>query len=70
MHWVLDMAFGEDQCRVRTDNAAQNLAILHRITLNLLRADTSTKAGIKIRRLKAAINDNYRASILGLHALI
>jgi predicted transposase YbfD/YdcC len=70
MHWVLDMAFGEDHCRVRTDNAAQNLAILRRITLNLLRADTKTNAGIKIRRLKAAINDSYRAEILGLQAPI
>ena len=61
MHWVLDMAFGEDQCRVRVENAAQNFAILRRIVLNLLKADTQTKAGIKNRRLKACANDNYRA---------
>ncbi|OJB04641.1 hypothetical protein BGV52_27630 [Burkholderia ubonensis] len=53
MHWVLDMAFGEDQCRVRVNNAAQNFAILRRICLNLLKADTATKSGIKNRRLKA-----------------
>ncbi|MGF6916374.1 putative transposase YbfD/YdcC [Paraburkholderia sp. UCT70] len=34
MHWRLDMAFGEIQCRVRVDRAAQNLAILRRIALN------------------------------------
>ncbi|MBB5447998.1 putative transposase YbfD/YdcC [Paraburkholderia sp. WSM4177] len=39
MHWCLDMAFGEDQCRVRVDDAAQNFAILRRIALNLLRQD-------------------------------
>jgi predicted transposase YbfD/YdcC len=66
MHWVLDMAFGEDQCRVRVENAAQNFAILRRIALNLLRRDTNTKAGLKIRRLKACANDQYRASLLGL----
>ncbi len=64
-HWVLDVAFGEDQCRVRVDNAAQNFAILRRITMNLLRRDTSTKAGIKIRRLKAATSDPYRTEPLG-----
>ncbi|OJA85846.1 ISAs1 family transposase [Burkholderia ubonensis] len=65
MHWVLDVAFGEDQCRVWVDNAAQNFAILRRITMNLLRRDTSTKAGIKIRRLKAATSDRYRDQLLG-----
>ncbi|KFX62597.1 ISAs1 family transposase [Paraburkholderia fungorum] len=66
MHWVLDMAFGEDQCRVRVENAAQNFAILCRIALNLLKRDTNTKAGLKIRHLKACANDQYRASLLGL----
>lgn len=67
MHWCLDMAFGEDQCRVRVDSAAQNFAILRRIALNLLRQDRSTKAGLKIRRLKACASDFYRAQILGCH---
>ena len=65
LHWVLDVAFGEDQCRVRVEHAAQNFAILRRITMNLLRKDTQTKAGLKIRRLKAATSDNYRAQLLG-----
>jgi predicted transposase YbfD/YdcC len=66
MHWVLDMAFGEDHCRVRIENAAQNFAILRRIVLNLLKSDTKTKAGMKNRRLKACASDNYRAELLGL----
>jgi hypothetical protein len=65
MHWVLDMAFGEDQCRVRIDNAAQNFAILRRIAMNLLRRDTKAKIGLKNRRLKACVNDAYRAQLLG-----
>jgi predicted transposase YbfD/YdcC len=65
LHWCLDVAFGEDQCRVRVDNAAQNFAILRRIALNLLKQDKKTKAGLKIRRLKAAISDLYREQILG-----
>ncbi len=59
MHWVLDVAFGEDQCRVRMNHAAQNFAILRRICLNLLKADKATKAGIKNRRLKAGASDAY-----------
>ncbi|KWA80844.1 transposase [Burkholderia ubonensis] len=64
-HWVLDIAFGEDQCRARIENVAQKFAILRRITMNLLRRDTSIKAGIKIRRMKAATSDRYRAELLG-----
>jgi len=69
MHWVLDVAFGEDQCRARVKNAAQNFAILRRIVINLLRADPTTKVGAKTKRLKACADDRYRAHILGLVAL-
>ena len=41
MYWVLDMAFGEDQCRRRVDNAAKNFAILRRLTMNLPKQDVS-----------------------------
>ncbi|MGU7780707.1 ISAs1 family transposase [Burkholderia sp. PU8-34] len=66
MHWVLDMTFSEDQCRVRVNNAAQNFAILRRIFRNLLKADTTTKAGIKNRRLKAGASDSYRTAVVRL----
>jgi predicted transposase YbfD/YdcC len=65
MHWCLDVAFGEDQCRVRIDNVAQNFAVLRRISMNLLRQDRTSKVGLKTRRLKACANDNYLARILG-----
>ena len=53
LHWVLDVAFREDDCRVRMGHADQNLASLRHITLNLLRQDKRSKIGIKNRRLKA-----------------
>jgi predicted transposase YbfD/YdcC len=65
MHWTLDMAFREDECRVRVDNAAQNFAILRRIVMNLLRQDRTTKAGLKNRRMLACANDRYLAQLLG-----
>ena len=62
---ALDVAFGEDQCRVRVDHAAQNFAILRRIVMNLLRQDRTAKGGLKIRRMLACANDKYLAQLLG-----
>jgi predicted transposase YbfD/YdcC len=47
LHWVLDVAFGEDLSRKRAGNAAQNFSLLNRIALNLLKLETSLKRGIK-----------------------
>jgi predicted transposase YbfD/YdcC len=67
MHWVLDVAFREDDCRIRIGEAAQNFAILRRIALNLLKSDTITKLGIANKRLKAGWNVNYLGRLLGLN---
>jgi predicted transposase YbfD/YdcC len=64
LHWVLDTAFAEDQCRVRLGDGAQNLALLRRVALSLLKRDTTTKAGIKARRLKAGWDEHYLLHIL------
>lgn len=69
LHWCLDIAFGEDQARMREGNSAENFAILRRIVLNLLRQDKTTKAGIKNRRLLAGWSDEYRQHILGIQPL-
>lgn len=66
MHWVLDVAFREDDCRIRIGEAAQNFAILRRIALNLLKRDKSTKLGIANKRLKAGWNVDYLGKLLGL----
>lgn len=59
LHWVLDIAFREDESRVRKDHAPENLAILRHIALNLLKKDLSKKLGIKNKRLVAAWNNDY-----------
>jgi predicted transposase YbfD/YdcC len=63
-HWVLDMAFNEDQSRVRKNHGSQNLAVLRRIALGLLRRDKSVKLGAKNKRLKAGRNREYLLRVL------
>jgi predicted transposase YbfD/YdcC len=59
VHWQWDVSFNEDQCRVRTGHAAENLSRLRRIALNLLKQEKSVKVGIKAQRLKAGWNPDY-----------
>lgn len=63
-HWCLDMAFNEDQSRVRANHGDQNLAALRRIALGLLRRDKSIKLGAKNKRLKAGRNREYLLRVL------
>jgi predicted transposase YbfD/YdcC len=63
-HWVLDVAFREDDSRVRVGHGAENLGVLRRVALNLLRQDTATRAGVKARRLKAGWDERYLLSLL------
>jgi len=64
LHWVLDVAFREDDSRVRQGNADQNLAILRHTALNLLKREKTAKGGIKAKRLQAGWNEEYLAKVL------
>jgi predicted transposase YbfD/YdcC len=63
-HWILDVVFREDDCRVRVGYAAQNLAILRRLALSLLSQEKTLKRGVKTKRLKAALDERYLLKIL------
>lgn len=66
LHWVLDVAFGEDDARVRKDNGAENFALLRRLALAALKRDTTCKLGVKNKRFKATFDADYRLHLLGL----
>ena len=63
VHWVLDMAFREDESRIRTGHAPENMAVLRQIALNGLRKDP-TQLGIKNKRLKAGWSTDYLTHLL------
>jgi predicted transposase YbfD/YdcC len=64
LHWVLDVSFREDDCRIRQGHGAQNLAVLRQMALNLLRRESGHKRGIKARRKRAGWDRDYLFQVL------
>ena len=65
LHWVLDVAFREDDCRI-TGSGAENLGVLRHIAVNLLREEKTCKRGIQGKRKRAAWDVNYLETVLKL----
>lgn len=67
LHWVMDVTFREDDSRARSGNAAENLATLRRLALNMLKTETSqTKLSLRRKRLMAGWNSVYLHKVLGI----
>lgn len=64
LHWILDVAFREDDSRVRVGNAPENLALVRKITHNLLQQEKTFKRGVKTKRFLAALDEAYLLKIL------
>ena len=64
LHWVLDIAFREDDSRIRKDHGPENMATLRHIALNLLKQDKSIKVGIKSKRKNAGWDERYLLKVL------
>jgi predicted transposase YbfD/YdcC len=64
LHWVLDIAFREDEGRARRGASAANLVVLRHIALNLLKKETTAKVGIKNKRLKAGWDERYLLKVI------
>ena len=64
LHWVLDMSFGEDQSRIRKDNAPTNVAIIRHAALNMIRQAKKKRMTIKRMRKAAGWDDSVLTDIL------
>lgn len=65
---MLEVAFREDNSRVRLGHVSENLAVLRYISLNLLRQEKSSRVGIHAKRLKAGCDNFYLQLVLdGVH---
>jgi predicted transposase YbfD/YdcC len=64
LHWVLDLAFREDESRLRKDHGAHNFAILRHIALNLLKQEQTLRIGIKNKRLRAGWDHDFLLAVL------
>ena len=64
LHWRLDVAFREDDCRVRKGHGPENFAVLRHIAVNLISREKSTKGSFKAKRYRAALSDQYRLKVL------
>jgi predicted transposase YbfD/YdcC len=64
LHWVLDVAFREDECRVRAGHAGENFAVVRHLAINLLKSVKGSKVGIQNRRLRAAIDESFLLRVL------
>ena len=66
LHWSLDIIFKEDDSRARTKNAAQNVATLRRIGLNLIKKDKTKKCSQKSKLFLAALDPEFLKHLLGI----
>ena len=63
LHWVMDMVFRDDECRVRTENAPENFMTIKHMAHNLTRWAPG-KDSLRLRRKTAAWDDDYLASLV------
>ena len=65
LHWELDIAFREDESRIRKEHAPENMAVVRHMALNLLKQETTAKVGLKAKRFKANCDRDYLLKVLG-----
>ncbi len=64
LHWQLDVGFGEDYNTTRNKMAAQNLAVVRKLALNIIKADTSSKSSLKAKRKMAGWNEKFLLKLI------
>lgn len=68
VHWSLDLSFREDESRIRTGHAAENFSRLRRLSINLLKAETTVKVGLATKRLNCGWDHDYLLKVLATAA--
>ena len=64
LHWTLDVAFREDESRIRQGFAAENMGRLRQFALNMIKQEKTLKIGVKGRRLRSGWDNNYLLKVL------
>ena len=64
LHWILDVALNEDNCRIRKENAPENFSVMRRLAVNLLGREKSHKRGVKNKQFLAAMDNDYLTKVL------
>jgi predicted transposase YbfD/YdcC len=64
LHWSLDVTFNEDRSRIRKDHAAENMASLRRVALNLLRQEPSHRISLRQKRLLCSLDEGYLMTVI------
>jgi predicted transposase YbfD/YdcC len=64
LHWVLDVAFNEDNSKIRTGHAPENLATIKHVALAMLKQENSTKRSIPLKRYSCALDEKYLEKVM------
>lgn len=65
-HWILDVAFREDEQDADAGNIAENMSLIRRVALNMLKQEKSAKCGIEIKRQSAGWDNEYLLKVIGV----
>ena len=64
LHWVLDMAFREDESRARADNSAEVINVFRHIAFNALKSEKSIKGSISDKQFKCLLDESYLEKVM------
>ena len=64
LHWVLDVSCGNDDIRVRTDNAAENLTMLQHLAVSMVKQEKTSKRSVNGKRLRAGWDNDYLQRVI------
>ena len=64
LHWVMDVTFREDECRIRDDHGGENVSWLRRIATTILKNDTTRKDSVRAKRVRAGYDVNFLQDVI------